>query len=424
MGRATKFILNPTLQEPSEEAHANIVEAMLHNDNFIVKRYKNHARVWCGECNSEENISFELLKQVKKASTCPFCHSQVQMHKEKWTYENDQLIRIGNAGHYYIVRKRINRKPFVYHKQVAIWNENGFYARNIYKSMYIWCFMSDRTINAWQYTKEGRDRMKKFRKRNTSSYNSLDGDFCAINNFIQSRGGFVEPTSRKEYLYNLILMPNMYKSNQKKLLMSYHLNPKQIEAVRIFDLKSYEQIYKYSSWINKQEFVNAVGKPLNVYYLDYLAKNKIDYMDYSDYIRQCETLNIKPGKPKDFYQVHAMLNSEIVIIKNKEKDDKIRRYAGKLMKKAYEKKDIRIRPLMDVEDIVSTGAQLHNCLKTYIDPYAMRKTSLFVLEDKGVKVVAIEVENNRLIQARANYNMTPESKYTRIINKWMEEAYA
>ena len=407
----------PLLREPTEKEHKVITDYMLHTEDLIVKKYKTRARIWCGQCDTEKTIPLELAKQVEKARICPCCFCAANIHKGNYTYENARLIRIGDTGHYYIVRKRINRKPFVYHKQVAYWDEGRFYARNLHMSMYNWVFTSDRTIDMWYKSKKDRDRKKKFRERRTTSWNGLPMQFSHI----ETMCGMPMPViTKKEWLENLDLP--QFKSNQKKIVMDNLLNVKQMWAIKTFDLKTVKEVYKYNRWINRQGEIPEM--PLNVFYLDYFYRNGIRFMDYVDYLDQCELMHIKPGKPKDFYKVHAELATELKIISKKDKEELIKRRYKKLNEKSFKKKNIQIRPLMNVKDIVSTGTELHNCIAGYVDTYAKGQTDLFVLLEGGVKTVAIEVKRSKLIQARAKFNKDPEPKLRKIVNKWYKEAYA
>ena len=407
----------PLLIEPTEKEHKVITNYMLHTEDLIIKKYKTRARIWCGQCDSEKTISLDLAKQVEKARICPCCFCAVNVHKGNFTYENDRLIRIGDTGHYYIVRKRVGRKPFVYHKQVAYWDGAKFYARNIHMSMYQWVFTSDKTIDMWYKSKKDRDRHKKFRERRTNSWNGLPMQFSNINTMY---GIPNEVITKKEWLESLILPE--FKSNQKKIVMDNLLNVKQMWAIKTFDLKSVKDVYKYNRWINKQGQIPE--EPLNIHYLDYLYRNNISFIDYVDYLDQCDLLKLKPGKPKDFYKVHEELSREMKIMSKKDKEKLVKRRYKKLNEKSYEKKNIQIRPLENVRDIVTTGTELHNCIAGYVDRYAEGKTDLFVLLEDGLKTVAIEVKHGKLIQARAKYNKDPEPKLRKIVNKWYKEAYA
>lgn len=411
MGRTAK----PILRKITEEEKDAITECLLHNNGLIIKKYKSHAVIWCGQCNTEERVSLETARQIEKSHICPFCFQKIELHKEKFTYFRETLVRIGDTGYYCRVAKNVGRKPKIYTKQVAYW-QNGFFARNIMKGLYTWKFRPDSEWN--RYYGSDAKKWTKWRKRTTRHYHSLDMDFKW---YEYMTDGFYDLRSKREFLESLHL-PDV-KSNQKKIIIDNLLNREQILAILVFDLKNIKQVYKYNAWINKQGFLD-IERRLNVYWLDYLSRNKISYRDFTDFLNQCEELKIKPYKPQDFYKVHAELADEVKIVQEKNKNRNIKKIANKLMEKAYEKGNVQIRPLMDVRDVVETGAALHNCIKSYIPAYAKGKTDLFCLKDKGVRIVAIEVKDGKLLQARADHNLTPSSKYTKIIKQWMEEAYA
>lgn len=403
----------PLLIEPTEEEHKTITGYMLHTEDLIVKKYKTRARIWCGQCSTEKTIPLELAKQVEKARICPCCFCAVNIHKSNWVYRGEALIRDGDVGWYYSLEKKICHKPKVFHRQVAYWEGRKFYARNLYNSMYGWKY-----IDKFYYP-YAKQMWGNWKKRSTSGYNSLDMQFYDLRIQTIKRHPVI---TKRQWLENLCL-PNL-KSNQKKLVIDNHFNRKQIMAIRIFDLKTASQVYKYRSWIDMQKLDETRRFCFNVYYLDYMYRNKIRYTDYLDYMEQCEMLDIKYGKPKDFYKTHAELGEEIKIMEESKKDVKIRKIYDKLMDKSYRKGNIEIRPFMNCRDLVETGAQLHNCLSSYVDKYAKGHTDLYVLEEGGKKLIAIEVYENQLEQARADHNRDPETKYKRIINKWYKENYA
>lgn len=410
MGRTAKFILEPTSQQTQ-----TVVDALLFSSDIVVKESRKDALVWCMKCGTERKVSLETAKQVKKAKICPFCFNEGKIHKGEYTKINEALIRIVDEGYYYRVEKKAGTKPKVYCKQVAYWIGRDLYARNIYMSMYQWCFRSDETIDKWYENKNDRAKRKEYRKRKTTGYNTLDSQFFPL----EEARRYLPTVTKKHWLERQYL-PD-FKSNQKKIIIDTVLNRTQMWAVAIFDLKSVKQIYKYNAWINEQDWMDGKGR-FNVYMLDYLYRNKIAYCDYLDYIDQCKELHIKPGKPRDFYKTHADLAKEIKIMHEKSRDEEIKERLKDFT--VYKKGQTVIRPLKDVEDIVDTGAVLHNCIGTYVDIYAKGRTDLYVLEVRGEKKVAIEVKNKELKQARGDYNRKIEPKHSRIINEWMKVAYA
>ena len=191
MGRAAKFIL-----EPTEEQNRIVVNSLLCSPDMVIREGKEKALVWCMNCNTEKKVSLEMTRQIKKAKICPFCFQKVKIHKAQYTRFADALIRIGSDGYYYGVSKKIGCKPKVYSKQVAYWTEDGFYARNIIMSMYSWVYRSDEQIDKWFPEKAERDRRKKYRKRRTGSWNSLEMQFRPI----EYSTGFEETVSKRKWL--------------------------------------------------------------------------------------------------------------------------------------------------------------------------------------------------------------------------------
>ena len=403
MGYSRKSILNDS-----------DIRSLLISHDGILKNNKNYVRFYCAYCQKEMNIDFKLAKQIKKAHICPNCFTDIKLHREDYVHETYGLVRKEDKGYYYLIKKQISKKPMIYIKQVAYWDDGKFYARNIARNMYGWTFHTDWEVEHWYG-----DKYKKYRLRKSSpySYSTLE-DFFKDYEYID-RGKI--DSSKKRWIESLKL-PEL-KSNQKKLIIDNLLNLNQMLAIAIFDLKSIDDVYKYNRYINDSYFIYHKNTRLNIFYLDYLSRNNIKFGDFVDFINQCKTLGIKLYKPKDFQKEHEQLTNEIEIRNEAKKDSQIKKVYKKLDKLTYEKENIKIKPFVSVRELIDTGAILHNCLKTYIDDYAKKKTDLFYIKDKEKVIGAIEVYKNKLKQARAAHNKDLKPRYKRIVNTWYKEAY-
>ena len=214
-----------------------------------------------------------------------------------------------------------------------------------------------------------------------------------------------------------------FKSNQKKIIITHFLNENQILAIRNFDLKSYDDVSKYSAYINKQMFLSD-DKILNIYYLDYLKRNNINYRTFLDYCGFLEKLNLKLDKPKDFNKAHDEASRKVRLLQEKENSKKIQKVYKSLINKSYLKGKYQIRPIKSAEDLIESGKELHNCLGTYISKYANRQCDLYVLIENEKLIGAIEVRHKKLIQALGKFNDDLKPYQNKIVKDWMKLAYA
>lgn len=371
------------------------------------KKYKTFAKVKCFNCDSEIKVSHQQLNEIRKAKMCPCCFEEVSIHKEAYTSQNEKIVRIGDEGYYTKVIKQVSKPTKVKIKQVAYWIGNKFYARYIRNN----CF------GGFIYD-ENQDT--DYRLRYGNNMYSLRNLFDDIK-FYSKRN--IETKTYKKWLDEKRFETINFKSNQKKIIMSHFLNENQILAIRNFDLKSYDDVSKYSAYINKQSFLSD-DKILNVYYLDYLKRNNINYRTFLDYCGFLEKLNMKLDKPKDFNKAHNEASRKARLLQEKENSKKIQKVYESLINKSYLKGKYQIRPIKSAEDLIESGKELHNCLGTYISKYANRQCDLYVLIENKELIGAIEVRHKKLIQALGKFNDDLKPYQNKIVKDWMKLAYA
>ena len=394
------------------------IEGTLISRIGILKKNKNYVRFYCASCQTEKNIDFKLAKQIKKAHICPNCFSEIKLHREDYVQEREGLVRKGDKGYYYMVKKKISKRPKVYIKQVAYWEGKKFYARNIARNMYAWTFYTDWEVEHWFHGEKYKDY--RLRKSSPYSYYRLEDFFKDYQYFYPGK----EVKKRKQDWLEDMQLPE-FKSNQKKIVIDNLLNRNQMAAIAIFDLKSIDEVYKYNRYIGNNFILYHYNDRvrLNIYYLDYLYRNKIRFTDFVDFLEQCKELKLKPYKPKDFQKEHEVLTAEVKVKNESKNNEKIKRVYKKLNKLSYDNGKVQIKPFESVREIVEIGCLLHNCLKTYISDYANRRTDIFYIQEKDKVIGAIEVYKGELEQARASHNADLQPRYKRIVNTWYKEAY-
>ena len=370
---------------------------------LVYKKLKNRYRIYCMKCRRYEYVSKEKFKQIQAAQICPMCYRDVEFSRVLEHQFQYYIANEDNDGYRVTVDYRFGCKPKASFNHVMYDALDG---TNVYVR-HIFCNMG--TGFCWN------DKMTTWKKRNGQAYY-----YRFYSSWERSY-----PKSKKEYIYTALYdrgytnheIDKTVKSNQKKIFMDNLMSGAQMEFAIAFDLKSYDEMYKYRSYIRNNRA--NIHKPLNIYYLDYLYRNEIKLRDFYDYMKQCEKLGLKVEKPKDFQKKHIELGEIIARMKDKEYEDAVKRRYAELMKKAYSVGSIQIVPFKDAAEIRECGKQLHNCIASvYLKEYAQYQTDLYCLKKKGEITVAIEVLEGRLEQARINWNKECPPDLMKHIRKW------
>lgn len=424
MGRTTEAILVDLPKEFVKYATAYMKKCF--SQDYIKKISKNKYEVYCSQCKTTNKLEYGQIKVFKKVKLCPYCFSEKRTwHKAKYPsnlykyWLQDTIVDNKHVGYvFFLTKKPEDKEPKFSYKQVAYWEKDNkgkerFYARYVNRNLGGICFHWDD---------------KNWRERKSQSYGSLRNSFGFWNINDINIGGEFDGISTKTYKQYLQEETKecLYKSNQLELIKNNIFNHAMLCAIRIFDLKSADEVYKHSNYINKLQssLFRRSDMPfqLNIHYLNYLDKNNINFGDYVDYLYDLQTLGMKPDKPKDFKFRSETIGMLVDIKKDKRYKSQIANRFKKLKVNIYDKGDIEIKPIESIEEIHYVAKSLHNCMaRMYLKDYARGETDLYCLWLNNKPFIAIEVCNGKLEQVRADHNYDPESKYKRIVNKWYKE---
>lgn len=230
--------------------------------------------------------------------------------------------------------------------------------------------------------------------------------------------GEVKKRTLKDYYMELDLP---FKSNQITLIKNGVYNHNQMRYIYWFDLKSWEEVKKYSSYIkqNNFEYNRGLNQIFNVHFLDYLSRNKINILDFRDYVNDCIKAKIKIQKPKNFQEEHMRVNALIDLKENEVYAEQVVERQKELLENEAKIDNAEFRTFSSVNDIVFVGKALHNCIaRTYTHIYAEGKCDLYYVKLDGKIAIAIEVKNKKIIQARENHNKKVENEKARLVKKW------
>lgn len=399
---------------------------MADQNKLFYKPLKNKVRIFCTSCNKYEYISKEELKQIRKSQVCPKCWNLITTKKHTSIVDEYGCIYYKGKGYWFEWWFKFGCKPRISAIECLRFQKqsNDVEVRYVQRRMFCWGMTFNQAQKEWRIRKN---------VANTYRYNmySLNVDTSENIHF-----------NKKDYyagiLENLQYPERMVKSTQRKLMEDYPLNKAQVAFMLAFDINKIDDLYRNSAYIKKQvpsEYyydsstidklkLLSLTKPLNIFYLDYLRKNKIGFHEYCDYIDQCKELKFKLDKPKDFEYRHNKLAEIISIKRTEDLNSKIASRYNKLKKRSYKKGNVTIQPFKTNEEIIRCGKVLNNCIAgQYMENYAKGKTNLYHLDVDEKMTIAIEEKNGKLIQAQNKGNKGCPKELKKHINAWISQNF-
>ena len=378
--------------------------------NFNKLHYKktesNTYYAFCSGCCDYSEYSKEEFKQIRSNHCCPKCGKSFKStSKSTPPTEYSGYVEVEDYGYRIDTLFNWGELPKLKsYKQVAYFGDT--------KCAWL------RGIKAWyaNWTAYGvtTDYNKPYYHKSYSRYvRDSFIDYCNSNRSYQLN--ILTGVYLKKYLQTNFDF--ITKSNQKTMVMNNHFTFREAEGIKVFDLKTKEDVMKYSDYLNRcpdlwiyvRNMNNGLAKELNIYYLDYLSRNNIDFGRYIEYCNLAMELKYEIDKPKDFERSLAKLKS----IKEREKIriqfEKDKALAVNIAKRGmllptYEKDNIVISPFKTAYEIRTCGNKLHNCIGSYVDKYGNGMTDIYHLDvDKALRI-AIEIRNGELKQAYAHHN--------------------
>lgn len=391
------------------------IETMFMKIGMIYKRIKqNTYRVYCSNCNAYHNYTYDKFKEIRYSKVCPECrYEHYELKKDNDKPRKVYMFYTFNCkkdGYECDVEFRFNKQPTVSFKHILRTIDGKTQVKDVvytgftyyYDLRPVWMFED---VYDWA-------RIWRTVKSNRYSLSLYDWE------------GITHKSKRESLeVYNSLKL----KSNQVRLILDHPFNDEQINAIKMFDVKEADSIYRNWKWIKRNErwFDRDKEKVnhniYNPYLLDYLSKNDIDINLYRDYVRMCKLIDRKPDKPKDFKYWHDQV-AEMVRVKNdRDLCRKVKIRGKKLESQTYHKKNITIKPFDSVSEINRVAKCLHNCLRTYAERYAEGSTNIYYMMVDDKPTLAIELKDNQIEQCYADDNEEPPRNLERIVERWASQ---
>lgn len=210
-------------------------------------------------------------------------------------------------------------------------------------------------------------------------------------------------------------------------MKKYDITYNQLKILRIIkkeDIKLIKKLLDFNDLERLSRYVN-----IEEAYYKVLKFNKNREYEYLDYLRTCVQLgyDMKDKKvlyPKDLMKEHDKVMDLIEIVKNEANDKLIKKRLELLNKNIYKNDKYIVYPASSSEELLKESRQQHNCVKTYINRYALAETDIYFLrelKDIDTPLVTVEVKDKDIIQARIKYNNNPNAEQLKFLDLWKNE---
>lgn len=203
-----------------------------------------------------------------------------------------------------------------------------------------------------------------------------------------------------------------------------NIDRQELEVLKIIQKEDIKLIDKLKGIGNLKALSNYVD--LEKAYKKVLSIDYNSEYEYLDYLKACVRLeydmkNSRVLYPKNLKEAHDKAINLLKLVLNESNDKLIKERAKLLDKFTYNDKKYVVFAANSVESLLDESKQQNNCVKTYIDDYALAETDIYFMreiEHKEKSLVTIEVKNNRVVQCRIKDNYLPNNEQMNFINKW------
>lgn len=214
-----------------------------------------------------------------------------------------------------------------------------------------------------------------------------------------------------------------------KFMQEMDISYSELQALKLCKKRDVELIRFISNDVPFFDIVVNTYK-MNLYdVFKYCKNNNYDYYliyEYEDYLDYLFNLGYDMSNkellyPNDLLEAHDRLLVEMEVVNDPIINLKIQNLSNVLNFNHYDDGKYVIVSADSIESIIDEGTQQHNCLRTYIERYGNNDCQIYFLREKNnssKSFVTIEVQNNKVIQARSKFNELPNKEIMDVIRKW------
>ena len=381
------------------------------DNNTLLYEIKETVYFYAITCfSSKTKIEVNNVYLVKEEGLINLINNQSFMYKDII----EEYRQNGNCGKYYILRCDGYLYPYnlyklknTVYKYSYIWNSIPFFVKN--DDMWNENIIDIFDITLVPLTNPCFEYLMKFRLINLA-FNSID-DIKFKKTFKETFG-----------------VPKKCLPLMQKIDIGYE----ELKLLKVFNIEDEETYMKLKDYVYEAEPLQELKDkykidPLKV--IEYFkSHNYLTYSiyEYRDYINLCDELkyNLSDKKvlfPDNLMKVHNDVLLQYDVIHKKDLADNIIKMGNILKINKYEDDNYVIYPAPDLKSMLDEGYNQNNCLKTYCDKYSRGLTNIYFMRDKkkvDKSLVTIEVNKNKVVQARIKNNQLPDNNLMNIINKW------
>lgn len=387
-------------------------------NKIIYKKIDTNYFIYHTTCGKQGNVDEKTFKQIQTSHICPFCFGGIDSTTDK-VQRGNRFCAIGvnndeTFGYYLKYEFELGKPMNIELEQVYYGSGSECYSKHLGFNLFATSlsYKTDDKHNDWKLS-------NRRCSRNSYGYRFDSYKYESLFHYPMDYTHIFKYSSKKSYLEDKAKI--IEKSNQKKIAIDNLMSEAQMKFMVVFDLNRYEDIRKYNSYIsaNKTHINDLENIKLNIHYLDYLYRNKINLGTYFAYLRNLEELGFKYDKPKDFKYRSEKVLQMVKDKRDKDINDGITKRYNSLP--SYTKDSFSIHPFKTADEIRRCGKELHNCISGYVSDYSKGKTDIYHLDVGGKMTVAIEVFNKRLKQAYEDGNKKCSSNLLAHIKTFCEK---
>ena len=96
----------------------------------------------------------------------------------------------------------------------------------------------------------------------------------------------------------------------------------------------------------------------------------------------------------------------------------------KLRKFIFENQKYLIRPIANINELITEGEKLNHCIGTYAKKYAKGKTVILVVRDierKDIPFITVEFKDNKVYQSDGKNNSNPKKDVLQFLEQYEDQ---
>ena len=177
------------------------------------------------------------------------------------------------------------------------------------------------------------------------------------------------------------------------------------------------------NYMQPKKIQKYLDKQFNLYEPDSYSGLMIIYKDYLNISKQlgCDMKVDSILYPKNIFKSHDRVTRRLKIKKDATIDKKIKDRNSILEKYSFTYKELLIRPIKNLDEIINEGIKLQHCVANYAEKHADSKTNIFVIRKIDAPdnpYFTLEMKDDEIIQCRGLRNSSYGADIEEFLKKW------